>query len=846
MRVALPVAVLLAAVALPGQCVNSWIGGYGCPGTGGAVNAAVLWDPDGSGPLPPALAIGGWMPVAGDIAVDGIVLYDTASARFASLPAPPSAWVTALTVLPNGDLVAACRSYDPAGDVTEIAAFDGVSWRPLGGRFDGVVATLLVRANGDLLAGGSFTQHAGVPTSGLAQWFNGSWQPFQGGVASYGVLDGTIADLCEAPGGDVVAVGRFVTAGGVAANGIARWNGSAWTAFGAGLPSLVWAVAALPTGEVFAGTSQGLSRWNGTTWVSVPGLFVSPYLAPTVDQLRALPSGDLLVAGQFLQVAGQASSALASYRHATATWSTFGTGISNGNPNSLSGWVAALVELPNGELFVGGLFDRADSIGALNVAIRSPLGFRALHDGPVLAPACCLALDDDDFVVGGSFLSAGNVPAQCVARRRGGVWQTLGSGMATTVANAYADVADLVRLPNGDILAGGGFTIAGGVAVQSLARWDGTVWSDVGGGVGYSNGNPGRVDQIRVLPGGDLLVGGSFHSAGGVPANNLARFDGVTWTAPGGGVPDGVVDIRVRDNGNLVVLTARELLEWDGASWTLYQQFGSSEAPRSVAVLRGGGFLVGGVESLYYGSATRGFLDVLPYNLRLVTAALGRTQRVARLIDLPNGDVLVTGSMLELGGVRTPGMVRWIAASATLDRSTVGAEVWDADTFPNGDLLVVGALLGLPGAAAHSIARLTTSCPATADPAGAGCSGTAGPNVLTAITLPWLGSDYTVTATGMPANGLAVTLLGAQTASTPLATLSPQAGANCDLLVTPLAAALQVTSANPLTFTLPIPDDRALVGATLHQQVLALELTPQSQPLLLTSTNRLTLEPGRF
>ncbi|OLD81157.1 MAG: hypothetical protein AUI33_01280 [Ignavibacteria bacterium 13_1_40CM_2_61_4] len=37
------------------------------------------------------------------------------------------------------------------------------------------------------------------------------------------------------PGSDVYAGGYFTTAGGSAANSIAKWNGSSWTALGAGI-----------------------------------------------------------------------------------------------------------------------------------------------------------------------------------------------------------------------------------------------------------------------------------------------------------------------------------------------------------------------------------------------------------------------------------------------------------------------------------------------------------------------------------------------------------------------------------------------------------------------------------
>ena len=41
-------------------------------------------------------------------------------------------------------------------------------------------------------------------------------------------------------GGTLYAGGEFTTAGGIAANYIAQWNGSSWSALGSGMNVLVW------------------------------------------------------------------------------------------------------------------------------------------------------------------------------------------------------------------------------------------------------------------------------------------------------------------------------------------------------------------------------------------------------------------------------------------------------------------------------------------------------------------------------------------------------------------------------------------------------------------------------
>src|SRR6185295_11851258 len=83
--------------------------------------------------------------------------------------------------------------------------------------------------------------------------------------------------------------------------------------------------------------------------------------------------------------------------------------------------------------------------------------------------------------VGGSFSTAGGIPAQAIAKWDGSTWAPVGSGM-----NTGATVDELVVLDAGSgaaLHAGGHFTAAGGVAANCIATWNGTNWSALGSGV---------------------------------------------------------------------------------------------------------------------------------------------------------------------------------------------------------------------------------------------------------------------------------------------------------------------------------------------------------------------------
>jgi hypothetical protein len=90
---------------------------------------------------------------------------------------------------------------------------------------------------------------------------------------------------------------------------------------------------------------------------------------------------------------------------------------------------------------------------------------------------------------------------------------------------------------------GGRFTTAGGVAANNIAKWDGSTWSALGSGVnGQSVGNAVVHDDGG---GAALYVGGQFTSAGGVAASNIAKWDGSSWSALGGGVSGSLPYSRV-------------------------------------------------------------------------------------------------------------------------------------------------------------------------------------------------------------------------------------------------------------------------------------------------------------
>jgi hypothetical protein len=95
------------------------------------------------------------------------------------------------------------------------------------------------------------------------------------------------------------------------------------------------------------------------------------------------------------------------------------------------------------------------------------------------------------------------------------------------------------------VYVGGEFTTAGGVPANHIAKWDGSSWSALGSGLsGYFN-----VVSAIAVSGSEVYAGGFFTSAGGVPANYIAKWDGASWSALGSGMNHPVSAIAVNGSG---------------------------------------------------------------------------------------------------------------------------------------------------------------------------------------------------------------------------------------------------------------------------------------------------------
>jgi hypothetical protein len=158
-----------------------------------------------------------------------------------------------------------------------------------------------------------------------------------------------------------------------------------------------------------------------------------------------------------------------------------------------------------------------------------------------------LAVVGNEVVVGGAFTSAGGVSANRVARfnTQTNTWSTLGTGSSNGVSGGFFPYVAALAVVGNEVFVGGSFTQAGGVSANYVARFNTltNTWSSLGSGSsnGVSGGIVSGVNALAVV-GNEVVVGGYFTSAGGVSANRVARFNTQTntWSSLGTGSSNGV------------------------------------------------------------------------------------------------------------------------------------------------------------------------------------------------------------------------------------------------------------------------------------------------------------------
>ena len=472
-----------------------------------------------------------------------------------------------------------------------VAKWDGANWSALGsnGSGNGSITSgtvySLAASGSDVYVGGQFTDvnnNGTVLTSAdwAVKWDGANWSALGSNGAGNGSLNNT-AHSFFVMGTDVYVGGVFTnvnTNGTVlgAADYLAKWNGSSWSAIGSN------------------GSGDGAILNNGGSFIMT----------------IAMQGGNLLAGGGFYDLSnGGTVSPQADFlaQWDGANWSSLGTAANGALVNGYASSQVYAIFVDDTDVYVGGQFENVSNHGVNLIAGDyiakwdgtnwSALGSDGAGDGSLSNEVKAMAKVGTDLYVGGTFTNVNNngisLPeADYIAKWDGTNWSALGSNGAGNGSLSSSGFVYSLAVIGTDLYVGGNFTNVnnnGGLLLEAdyVAKWDGTNWSALGNN-GLLDGALGAFVSALAVSGSDLFVGGYFTNAASIAAADyIAKWDGSSWSALGNnGSGDGSLNKYVNaiavngtdvysggaftnvNNNGTILNTADLIAKWDGTNWS--------------------------------------------------------------------------------------------------------------------------------------------------------------------------------------------------------------------------------------------------------------------------------------
>lgn len=245
-----------------------------------------------------------------------------------------------------------------------------------------------------------------------------------------------------------------------------------------------------------------------------------------------------------------------------------------GTDNGLNNTVYCMAEGPDGKIYVCGDFTNAGTVAEADYLARwNPVSeaWESVISGINNDAPICMAFDaNGDLYIGGYFTDLGSASGDYIVK----ITDLSGTPTVNALGTGTNGAVWAIAIgPNGEVYAGGAFTLAGGVAnTTKIAKWDGTSWSAL------STGLNNTVHTLAFAPNGVLYVGGEFTDAS---YPRICKWNGTSFSAVGtaGDISSAHVSSLAFDfAGNLYVgggftnaggvANADYIAKWNGSSWS--------------------------------------------------------------------------------------------------------------------------------------------------------------------------------------------------------------------------------------------------------------------------------------
>lgn len=308
----------------------------------------------------------------------------------------------------------------------------------------------------------------------------------------------------------------------------AQWDGAKWIELGNGFNTAGNSLAVDSAGnlytEILKDSQQGIATaimsWDGTRWEDITANF-----SIAVDALKAgRVSSNVPVMALAIDGVDHVYAAGAFYYPSADHTEELPMGY-------------AIMRDKETWTVLGQGFDRANiyaltasATGNVYVSGEQPqTGFVAQWDGENWTQistdklnSCLLvthlALDKDEGLYASCRWSE---PGEPIFYWDGTDWMTISEQLEGEAPAVY----DMAVDGNGHLYIGGSFDSVSGIPARNIAFWDGDLWYALGDGVNE------RVNALAFDSSGELYIVGFFSEAGGQPAYHAAMWDGEAWHA---------------------------------------------------------------------------------------------------------------------------------------------------------------------------------------------------------------------------------------------------------------------------------------------------------------------------
>lgn len=308
---------------------------------------------------------------------------------------------------------------------------------------------------------------------------------------------------------------------------------------------------------------------NGNWKIAASGGAGQTVITQEIRVICALKDGTFALGGYFLNVGGANGDFLAKYDPRTDTLSVF-------NATPLNGAVNAILQMPNGNLLIGGLFTNAggdanaDYLAQVNITTGA---YSSVNATPLNTTVYALAqLSDGNYAVGGGFVNAGGDANADYLCKLNATTYAFSSFNATPLNNL---VEVLARDLGGNLLVGGDFTNAGGDAyADQFARMNKNTLAFAAVVANVQTPTMTALRRIAVAADGSIYIGGLnlsnnvqvqrgggyFTLANAPTAQSLALFIPHPNLNLGVALLDGTIDLNTP-------YQSRYLWWWSGSAW---------------------------------------------------------------------------------------------------------------------------------------------------------------------------------------------------------------------------------------------------------------------------------------